>query len=224
MKTLLARVRSLLGREPFEVGAHWQQRSATFRVDCQRLARRGAEQWVLLGDSLTEEFPRPLLRLVDPRCVNRGISGDQLAGGPTTMVERLSPDVLAPRPVRLLLAGGINDLHAMPEHPQRVFERMVEVASQARALYPEVELTLQSLLPTRGRYAYLNHGLCEVNLSVERFARTHGAAYLDLHRLLSGPSGALRPLFSRDGLHLKASAYLVWALALKRAWSKPFAS
>ena len=57
------------------------------------------------GDSITDLWGLAEAFPGEPY-VNRGISGDHLAGSPTTMLSRLAPTVLAPRPTRISRSSG----------------------------------------------------------------------------------------------------------------------
>ena len=80
-------------RPAFTDAGHWAARVERFRRDHGRLAAREGGALVLLGDSITEAFPRLLLRAVDPRCVNRGIACDHLEGDARGMLRRLDVGV-----------------------------------------------------------------------------------------------------------------------------------
>jgi hexosaminidase len=211
---LLARAIRWLGRAPFDLEGHWQGRTAEFRRQHQRGIRPGAV--VLLGDSLTESFPRWLLCWIDARCVNRGISGDYLDHGHHSLLQRLLPDLLAPQPESIVLLAGINDLGDRPAQPELILERYDRVLSELRSRYPAARIVCQTLLPTRDQHAQLNASVVVVNRELAALARRHGATTLDLHPHFCGPDGQLRASFSKDGVHLTQLAYLRWAFILRR--------
>jgi lysophospholipase L1-like esterase len=206
----------LLGRRIIDPEAHWDLRVKAFRNEGRRLAVSDERRWVLLGDSLVEGFPSAFLRAVDKRWLNRGIASDHLGGGARSMLARLGHDTLAPAPASLLIAGGINDLGDQPDQPERVVKRLAALVAEAKLRHPRTRLVLQSLLPTRGEYAHLNPAIRALNVAIVRLAQAEGAVYLDVHRLLVDDAGALRRVFSRDGLHLRLPAYVLWAYALLR--------
>lgn len=216
MPTIRSFLKQALGRTAPDPIEYWEQRVARFEQENRRLASGQAEQWVLLGDSLTEQFPSALLWAIDRRFVNRGINGDHLDDGHGGgMLERLDPARLAPRPARIVLLGGVNDLGDHPTEPELVLTRLERVLATLRERYPRVGLTALSLLPVRPPHHYLRASIKRVNDELPALAARYGADTYDLHTPLTDPTGGLARHYATDGLHLTHIAYVRWALALR---------
>ena len=201
-------------------GQHYSLRCARFRSDNAGLAPGAASStrpFVLLGDSLVEAFDVGRFFPHDP-FVNRGIISDRLdRGDGTGLVHRISPELLMAEPRRVLLLAGINDLADEPAEIDKHVATYERLLAQLALRYPEVTITIHSLLPTREAYAHLNDGIVELNRRLQRLAAVRGAAFVDLHALLRKPAArgwVLRRRYSRDGLHVNGSAYRIWAAAL----------
>ena len=69
---------------------------------------------------------------------------------------------------------------------------------------------VQSVLPTRGKYAKHNAPVLEFNQRLRKLAAEFGCDYIDLHKLMSDEKGELKAEFTPEGLHLNEAAYLVW--------------
>jgi lysophospholipase L1-like esterase len=166
---------------------------------------------IMLGDSITEgcEWAEMLGR---GDVLNRGIGGDTSAG-----VLRRLDDVLALKPAAVCLMIGINDLGNRTP--------VADVAGNCRSILDALlaagvpRLVVQSVLPLRRvaanpyRAIVSDADIAALNSALRRLAADHGAAYLDLHTLLSRPDG-LPAEYTNDGLHLTGAAYRVWAAQL----------
>lgn len=208
----------LRGQRTFDPERHWQARVAQFRADNRKLSQRDEDQLVLLGDSLTEGLWPRALHWLHPRLVNRGVSSDHLGHegpGDGGMLRRIDPESFVPRPRRIFVLAGINDLADEPADPRKVLLRYGQLLRELRRLYPNTHIRCQTLLPTRGDYAHLNGGVSAINAGLGALAREHGASVLPLHALFVDGAGQLARSYSKDGLHLTRLAYVRWLLALR---------
>jgi lysophospholipase L1-like esterase len=53
-----------------------------------------------------------------------------------------------------------------------------------------------------------------LNAALASLARTHGAAFVDLTSVFAGATGAIRPEYSNDELHLLGAGYDAWRRAI----------
>ena len=196
-----------------------EERLRLFRAEAPSLAPGSV---VFLGDSLTAGFSlaahfpgRPAL--------NRGICSDHIDTGTAGGVSgRLAPELLAPSPHTIFLLIGINDIadHRNVSHFAAAYGRLMHsIVSR----YPAARLVTTSMLPVRGKYAYLNSLVLDCNREIQELSRSRGISYLDLHSLLSGADGMLRRRYSLDGLHLAPPAYWRWRGAVARFMGWPAA-
>jgi lysophospholipase L1-like esterase len=184
--------------------AYWRERTSLFR------AFAGHADVVMLGDSLTdgaewhEIFP-------DQAIVNRGIDGDTADG----VRERLD-DVLALRPLAVVLMIGINDLTDGGRSVEAVFADVRAIVGRLTAAGARV--VLMSTLPchvTLGAWkscAAAAAGVRALDLRLAGLASA-GVAYVDLASRLAGEAG-LRPEYTYDGVHLNGDGYRVWRDAI----------
>jgi len=216
MPKLRALLQHALGRSAPDPIEYWEQRVARFEQENRRLAGGQDDQWVLLGDSLTENFPSALLWAIDRRFVNRGINGDVLDDGHGGgMLERLDPARLAPRASRIVVLAGINDLGEHPTEPELVLERYERLLGELRRRHPQAALTALSLLPVRPPHHYLRGSLKRFNDGLPEVAARHGAQPFDVHTPLTDSTGNLARHYATDGLHLTQLAYVRLALSLR---------
>ncbi len=193
--------------------AHWRTRRAKIAEECGGLDATTTGTVVLLGDSITEGHPAK--RIAGRRVINMGIGGDQIAmdgaeGGVRNRLEFLSQA----RPAHVFLLIGINDLGA--SKPLTLAKRQYEdLVAAIRATVPSAQLHLQTILPTRGRFAHLNSRVEELNIFICQVAAREKCDFVDLWSVMADENGELRADYTRDGLHLVAPAYEKWIAVLE---------
>jgi lysophospholipase L1-like esterase len=80
---------------------------------------------------------------------------------------------------------------------------------------PATSITLQTILPTRGRFAKLNEAIIDANRRLNRLAGERGIHVLDLHATMANEQGQLREEYTNDGLHLNGRGNEVWSHVLR---------
>lgn len=200
----------------------WNTRVSWFRAFNRQAAPGGT---VLVGDSLTNEFPiHELLSLrKDERLFhihNRGIGGDTTGG----VLRRMAESIWDLQPNKLFLLIGTNDLADETAGPDEIAGNIRAILSQTKAQCPQTVCTVLSLYPvnpcaeegmdvlTVG--CRTNERIRSVNCALAGVARETGCAYLDLHSLLADERGNLRREYTREGLHLTPEGYHVVLEAL----------
>lgn len=165
---------------------------------------------VFVGDSITEGFP---LADAFPKrhVINRGIGGDMVEG----VIERLDVSVADLKPSRVYVMIGINDLWWGEAVSMEVRgERYVRLLQGLKQAAPQADIFIQSILPGGGNMPELNARVVEVNTMLRRLAEEAGFTYVDLHPWLGDETGALRPEFTTDGIHLTLGGYEAWLQAI----------
>ncbi len=159
---------------------------------------------VFLGDSITAQgdwgawFPGRSV-------VVRGIGGDSARG----VLARLEP--VLDRPAKLFLMIGTNDVwQGAPT--AATLSTIGRIVRTVRERTPGTALYVQSVTP---RSAALAAPIRAVNAGLRSLAEEAGATYVELFDLLCDESGALRPGFSVDELHLQPAAYEIWREAVR---------
>ncbi|MFE5286221.1 GDSL-type esterase/lipase family protein [Nocardia sp. NPDC056611] len=159
---------------------------------------------VFFGDSITEGglwdewFPQV-------RPVNRGIGGNTV----DDLRARLDTAIDAPEAIFLLI--GTNDL-GLGQTPGQVGENLRRLVEEIRERAPHTPLHVQSVMPRRAKFA---ERIRELNSAAWQIAAEADAWYIDLWPALADSNGALRPEFTRDGLHLSGAGYAAWVEVLR---------
>lgn len=204
--------------QPVDLGAlfrmHYETRVRSFRE--QNLAYQNV---VLLGDSITEGFEVPKY-FPGRRVLNRGIGADIIGNDlpendPRGVLRRLDCSVFDCAATDVFLLIGINDLNS-GRNVDQMEAGYREILQKIRQREPALRIHVQSLLPTRGKFADRNEAVREFNHRLRPLAEAAGADFLDVHRLLVDDQGELKAEYTEDGLHLTAPAYLVWKAEIDR--------
>lgn len=180
-----------------------------------------AQQVVLLGDSITEEFPAHEM-LPDIVLYNRGISGNDTYD----VLNRLEQHIYPLQPGKLFLLIGVNDLAKYPnDTPQMVSLRIEEILDKLAANLPKCKLHLISVYPVNksgdAKIDQLmlslsdNQRVVELNRYLRQLAQRKNLPYLDIHPQLLNAEGELDLVYTREGLHLTVEGYQVVVQALR---------
>jgi lysophospholipase L1-like esterase len=162
---------------------------------------------VYVGDSITEYglwnewFP-------DSPARNRGVAAETIAD----ILDRLD-SALSGGPVAVSLLAGTNDVDG-PRSSGTADEiacRAEHLVRKIRLNAPDARLVVTGVLPRTSAHVDTIH---VVNARYRAVCREVGASYVDLWDELAKDDGAIRPEYSRDGLHLTGAGYRVWVAAL----------
>lgn len=217
--TLVASPRAFADEpKPVDLGAlfkmHYTNRVRAFKEQNEQL-----RYVVLLGDSITEGFETEKY-FPGRRVLNRGIGADVIgnalpADDNRGILRRMDESVFDCAPTDVFLLIGINDLGS-GRTPEVMEAGYREILEQLKKKAPAVRVHIQSVLPTRDRYAKHNVNVNDFNGRLQKLAKEYGHDYIDLHSLMADEKGELKAEFTGDGLHLKPDAYRIWKAEVER--------
>lgn len=210
---------------------HHEKRLAQFREQNARLKAEMPDRKniVFIGDSITEGFRLENYFSRYP-VLNRGISSDRM-GIPTWpehgVLNRMGPTVLDCNPNCVFFMIGANDVGTLSRARKRQIENyggaimieevaameasMRKILAQIKENFPDIPVYVQSVLPTRDKYAFLNPEIKITNEWYRKVVADFGYEFVDLVPLFSDEEGLLKKEFSRDGIHITQDGYKVWA-------------
>ena len=195
-----------LGRgQTYAGGAHYRGRISVFETspvcpDCV----------IFVGDSITEENTWTEL---DPQWLNRGISGDRIAGVKARLAEITRHQ---PRHVHILV--GINDLLHDGRDAAYLVSQYRAIIEQIRRESPKTQIIIAGILPVNPpmyRQATgsprmtdaLNKHIQAANVEIRSLTVALGVQFVDHSASLATPDGVLDARFTFDGLHLNGLGY-----------------
>lgn len=176
-------------------------------------------QILFTGSSLMEQFPIHEIAMSDGHheiIYNRGV------GGTTTddFLEEIETVLFDLEPSRLFINIGTNDIHEREDGTDweehlltnydlimaMIQKRLPRTKVWVMAYYPvnpEVDPAAASdMLRTR-----TNEALNRVNKEVQKLAKKHGFAYIDVNSGIKDEEGRLRADLTKEGIHMYAGAY-----------------
>jgi lysophospholipase L1-like esterase len=203
-------------KAPWEL--EWAYRSKFHDADMALGAPKAGEQRVVfMGDSITEAWERSDPRFFTNGYIDRGISGQTTA----QMLVRFRQDVIALKPVTVVILGGTNDiaqngglttLEAIEENLQSMVELAqvngirVELASVLPAFdYP----WRKGLEPAEKIFA--------LNRWIEGFCADKHLVYIDYYSPMVDANKGLKAELSQDGVHPNAAGYAIMEPLAKKA-------
>lgn len=165
---------------------------------------------VFYGDSITNGFQ---IQEFFPGCsfMNRGISGDNLAG----LYFRLDEDLFPFEPEQVVLMAGINGIQEDNDRMMAKYETIGD-AIAARG----IKVYFCSILPLRhgdtwDRFQYQGK-IMQLNARIKELAERKYAGYIDYHTAMLDNAGELAEAYARpDGTHITFAGYCVMAEILK---------
>ena len=180
----------------------------------------GAPRVVLLGNSITDAWPRADPSFFTGRpyeYVGRGISGQTSP----QMLLRFRPDVLDLRPAAVAILAGINDVaeNTGPYQPQATLNNIMSMAELAHA--HGVRVILCSVMPA-AEFPWrkgLGPGpkVVALNEQIKAYARQQHFVYLDYHTALVDEHQGMKAGLASDGVHPTLAGYRVMEPLLQQA-------
>ncbi|HTL18257.1 MAG TPA: SGNH/GDSL hydrolase family protein [Patescibacteria group bacterium] len=157
---------------------------------------------IRMWSSLKADFPGlPVL--------NRGFGGSELADS-FNLADRI---ILPYAPREVVIYAGANDL-ANGKAPEIVFGDFAALYSRIHERLPATRIVFIATAPNPKRWAIVDK-MRTFNSLVAEYCRSHGVIFIDVFPLMLGPDGKPRPdIFLKDGLHMNAKGYEIWAKAL----------
>ena len=179
---------------------------------------------VFFGNSITELWQAADPSLFTGGTVDRGISGQTSGQG----LVRFYADVVALHPKVVHILVGTNDIAGnngpnRPEDFKNNISAMVDIAKANHIQVILASITPAGVIPWRSEIN-ASARIVELNAWIAAYAKARGLVYVDYHRALAGPDGAMKPGFSRDGVHPLRSGYALMTPLAKAAVAKALAA
>lgn len=166
---------------------------------------------VFFGDSLTGGWSTLQSDFPDTKVVNRSIGGDVTRG----MLFRFQEDVVDLSPRAIVILAGSADLSALqpPEMAVRNIRRMLDILREQE---PTALVVLCTVPPRDNPLAPVDASqIDQLNAGLRALAKSSShSRLLDLHALMSTPTGLDPSMFAPDRLHLSPAGYRAWQKAL----------
>jgi len=170
---------------------------------------------IFLGNSITHWGDWAEL-LKTPKAKNRGIAGDISFG----IVNRLD-GIIAEKPTKIFIMIGVNDigrkipLSVTLTNYRKIIKRLQSVLPRAR-LFVQSVLPINEKLINRTYYTGTNTEIRTMNIALKKLASDSNVTYVDLYSQVANDKGEMPAAYTYDGIHLTASAYILWTNFLRK--------
>lgn len=147
----------------------------------------------------------------DLKTINRGFGGSHLSDS----VHYADRIVLKYKPRVVVLYAGDNDV-AAGKSPQRVAADFARFVKVVHAALPRTRIAFIAIKPSLRRWKLAGTMKQANRLIAEQCRKDDRLKYVDVFGPMLGKDGKPRPeLFVKDGLHLTAAGYRLWASILR---------
>lgn len=144
------------------------------------------------------------------KIVNLGVSGNTLMD-----MQRRIPTLVAANPPKVFVMAGANDL--LVSSLDEYTENYKSFLTQIKKSLPHTEIFVQSMLPMNSMAGYKQipaSTILEANKLVKELSVKEKCQFIDLYSVFASDD-ELPTQYSYDGLHLRNSAYSLWAETIK---------
>jgi lysophospholipase L1-like esterase len=189
-------------------------------ADQPLLATVDPRRVVFMGDSITQGWaPQPFVK-DNASYVGRGISGQTTP----QMLVRFRSDVIALKPAVVHIMGGTNDVaqNTGPETAEEVegyVAGMVEIAQANHIKVIIASIPPAADFPWRPGLAP-GPKIQALNVWLKAYAAQKHLVYADYWPAIATPEGAMKPEYSKDGVHPNAEGYAAMAPIAEAAIAK----
>lgn len=167
------------------------------------------ETIIFLGDSLTHKYKLDEFFEEYP-IINSGINGNTTKD----IIENLENRVFVYKPTKIILLIGINDMK-MKIPKQETIANIKYIAKKIKENDPKIKLYIESIYPI-GKEEVLMLGnfkdvkreeIPKYNKEIEEFCNKEKITYINVYNTLLDEKGDLKPIYTKDGIHLTDLGY-----------------
>lgn len=180
------------------------------------------DNYVFLGDSITDWYPISEFFSDDTPIINSGFAGDKTKD----LLNDMDETVYRYNPTKVFIQIGTNDLNCDDSNGDIAYENIVKMIENIKTNRPSAEIYLESIYPvnqtdnekivksTTGKRT--NEDIIKVNTKLKEYCSNHDVIYVDIYNALLDDEGNLKLDYTDDGLHLSTEGYSVVSDVLKQ--------
>ena len=125
-------------------------------------------------------------------------------------LDRLKQFVYDCFPSKIFIMIGINDLADRIFSPKQIVQGIEQIIKKIIRFDSQIEIYIQSTLPTTGKYDNLNDLILEYNKYLSKISNHHSVNFINLYSHFTNIKNSLNTVFTKDGLHLNSQGYKLW--------------
>lgn len=185
----------------------------------KEINRPQSENYVLLGDSITEYYNEDTYYCNLP-VVNSGIAGD----GVDNVYNNLKKRVYQYNPTKVFILIGTNDLTYKSE--EYISEKIGDIVKEIKKNRKSTEVYVESIYPINNTAdekiidwmvgQRTNDKIMRINKKIKEICETEECKYINIYDLLLDENGNLKIEYTTDGLHISEEGYKIITNELKK--------
>jgi len=94
--------------------------------------------------------------------------------------------------------------------PKQIVQGIEQIIKKIIRFDSQIEIYIQSTLPTTGKYDNLNDLILEYNKYLSKISNHHSVNFINLYSHFTNIKNSLNTVFTKDGLHLNSQGYKLW--------------
>lgn len=181
-----------------------------------------SENFVFLGDSITDWYPFYDFFSDDTPIINSGFAGYNTKA---LLNHDLYDTVYKYNPTKVFIQIGTNDIGTSDSSVEVAYNNISKIVENIKENRPAAEIYVESIYPVNQDCEKTNkeatgnrdnHDIIELNKRLKDFCENNDAEYVDIYNALSDEVGNLRSEYTTDGLHLSIDGYSKVSKVLKK--------
>lgn len=171
------------------------------------------DNFVFLGDSLTDWYPIEELYEEDIPIVNSGRAGYNTRD----ILKNLDEMVYIYNPTKVIILIGTNDLNCDITE-EETLSNITQIIKDIKKNRPSAKIYIQSIYPinntdndkinNKNVGKRTNEIIIEINKKIKNICDEQNVTYIDIYNDLTDSEGNLKLSYTEDGLHLSSLGYL----------------
>ena len=180
------------------------------------------ENFVFLGDSITDWYPFEDFYSSDVPIINSGFAGYTSE----ELLKDMDKTVYQYNPTKVFIQVGTNDLNCDNPDTEKILKNITRIINNVKKNRPNSEVYLESIYPiNKTDDEKINKGcvgkrenidIVSLNEKLEEYCNNNDVVYIDLYDELSDDRGDLKLEYTTEGLHLSREGYQVVSKILKQ--------
>ena len=180
------------------------------------------ENYVFLGDSITECYPVYDFFTSETPIINSGFSGFKTRD----LLNDMNTTVYRYNPSKVFIEIGTNDLNDEDLDKEEIYDNIIKIVDNIQANRPCAKIYIESIYPiNRGDDEKIdlamvgnrkNEDIIEINERLKKYCENNNINYIDVYSELADEDGNLKLEYTKEGLHLSQEGYSVVSNILKK--------
>lgn len=191
----------------------WKKEASKEKMETWKYSFKKNDNFILLGDSITEWYPMDEMFEEEIPIVNSGIANNTT----TDILADMKNRVYKYNPTKVFILIGTNDLKHEDSEEKNVetYNNIVNIVESIKNNRPYAKIYIESILPVNknikdnGTEERTNEEIKSVNTKIEDYCIKNNITYINLFNKYYDETGNMNSKYTTDGLHLNTKGYII---------------